>query len=259
MSRELQATLISAAMIALVFLVASFIGKRTPPPKGPIDVYGVALERDASQEDVFEVAEQLNDGMRAAAMQDLGISVEQLEAARDAIFAQEFSQAGATWEQEIREFWVAWRYVDTAVDQMPDRVVSDYDEQSQFIATLGLPSDVVDDVFRNLLSAPPEHRAERMAFIEQQASRPAEDLIAEMQASLLPFVERQVFRQMICDRSTAFKREAREQPASGLQAVSTSCSAFVMRYVDGLLQEALKDEALLRARVLSVLPLAQGH
>ena len=259
MSREIQATLISAAMIAIVFLVASFTGKRTPPPAGPIDVYGVELERDASQEDVYSVAEQLNDGMRAAVMQDLAISIEQLEAARDAILAQEFSQAGATWEQEIRAFWVAWRYVDAAVDQMPDRVVSDYDEQSQFIATLGLPSDVVDDVFRNLLSAPPEQRAERMAFIEQQASRPAEDLIAEMEESLLPFAERRALRQMICDRSTAFKREAREQPAYGLQAVSTSCSAFVMRYVDGLLPEALEDEALLRARVLSAIPLAQGH
>ncbi|MEO0851949.1 MAG: hypothetical protein AAFY15_00385 [Cyanobacteria bacterium J06648_11] len=259
MSREIQATLISAAMIAIVFLVASFTGKRTPPPAGPIDVYGVELERDARQEDVFAVAEQLNDGVRAAAMQDLGISVQQLAAARDAILAAEFSQAGAMWEQGIRAFANEWRYLDETVDQMPDRVVSDYDEQSQFIAAISLPSDIDDTVIRNFLSAPPAQRRERLAFMEQQVSRPAEDLIAEMEESLVPLAERLALRQMICDRSPAFESETRARPASGLPVISTSCTAFVMRYVDSLLNEALEDEALLRARVLSVIPLAQGH
>lgn len=259
MSRELQATLISAAMIALVFLVASHTGKRTTTTSAPVVIYGVELARDASQDAVLAVAEQLDAGVKAAVLGDLSVSEVELLALRDEILAHVMAGAREAWTREIQTQREIWPHVNAAVIQMPDRAVSAYDEQTEFIATLRLPDDVDRGQIRYLLSLAPEPRKERMALFTSHVNRLVEDLLAELRDLYAPRAERQALRQLICDRSTAFRPETATRPEGDLLGVSASCAAYVIRHVGELLPEALDEEALLRARVLSVLSLAQAH
>lgn len=246
-------------MIAIVFLVASFTGKRTTTVSGPVEVFDVTLERDASQEAIIAVAEQLDNGMEAAVLRDLGVSEAQLFAARDDLLAELIDVAREEYVRDIQAFRAVWRFVEDAVRRMPDHVVADAEAQSQFIATLNLPDDTDDSLFRYLLMATPDQRKTRSDAFAAQANRPVEDLMAEFRDAISPLAERQTLRQMICDRSAAYEPKPSERPRQGLTGVTSSCSVFVIRYIEGLLPETLDEEALLRARVLSVLTLAQSY
>ncbi|MEL6950021.1 MAG: hypothetical protein AAGM16_07885 [Pseudomonadota bacterium] len=259
MSRELQATLISGAMIALVFVVASYTDNRTASPSGPVVVYGVELERDASQDAVIAVAEALNEGLEAVVLRDLGVSETELAEARDEILTPLIDEARAEWARELQLLQKVWPYVDAAVAQMPKRAVSAHEEQSQFIASLRLPEDVDDGQIRYLLPLTPEQRQERIALFEELSSRPVEDFLSELRDGYSPRAERQALRQMICDRSTLFDPDTPAQPRSVLSGVSSACAAYVIRHIDELLPEALDEETQLRARVLSALSLAQAY
>lgn len=258
MSRELIATLISAAMLAAVFLVASRTDRVRDARTGLVRVLGVELARDSSHDDVSAVAASLNQSVKAKVMQDLGISEAELAAERDRVLDRVFLEQSEA-ERQIRQFTRAAGFLDEAVAQMPGHVVSDYDEQSQFISALNLPDVVDDSPFRNLLAAEPERRPTLAAMIEREANRPVEDLLAEMRVSFLPIAETQALRLLVCDRA-----DAPEPGGTAIRGgdrnyfgVSTSCSFFAMQYAERLLAEDLPQEAALRARVLSVLSLAQ--
>ena len=262
MSRELKATLISAAMIAAVFIVASQLDGYRRPASVTVEVFGVELARDASRAAVAEQTRDLNLNLRAAVLQNLGISEAELAAARDQIIDDQVLDKTIA-EDDMRQLLRVAAYLDAAVAQMPETAVVSEEARSEFIAALKLPADVDVAAFHTLLSATPENRAALAAELRRMAGSTVDDLNAEMRralrAALLPQAEVQALRQMICDRAEALELSV---PAlvrdSERLGVSARCSLLATQYVERLVEEALPDARELRARVLSVLTLAQG-
>lgn len=256
MSREIAATLISAAMLAAVFIVASRLDGSSDSASGTVTVFGVELARDASDGDVAAASEALNRGMRTTLFRKLGITETALAAARERVLEQEMI-SGEQLERQILQASELVVHLDAASAQLPDRRVGDPEDRSEVIAGLDLPAGYDTTVLHNLLNLEPEFRAGLVADLKRWASSSVEDLRAELRPQLWPLTEYPALQNLICER--AIDAELGVPGRSGVRRLGTNvpCDLKSRHYVERLAMHELEGEPALLSKVMRVLSLVQ--